>query len=147
MAGLRLDRSRRLERRLHESLAMSDDDQSPPEPDKPRRLSFREANLGPEPPVKPPVFFKTRKRSVSIGLIALGASAAAIYGITHYNSNCDQLPPEQQASCRQGSGHGGGGAHFYSGSSGSTGSSSSDSHSVSRGGFGASGSAHGGSGE
>ncbi len=124
---------------------MSESD-TPPEPsDKPKRLSFREANLGPEhkpePQPKPPGFLARRKRTVAISLLAVGAGAAAIYGIAHYR-NCDSYPPDQAAACRQG---GSGGGRFYYGFS-SSGSSSSDAHSVSRGGFGSTGSAHAGGG-
>jgi hypothetical protein len=133
---------------------MSEDDLPPEDPPKPKRLSFREANLGPEhrpePPAQPHSFFTNRKRSVSIGLIGLGAGAAVIYAVASHRSNCDQNSWDQAtSSCQQGSGHTGGGAHFYSGggSSGSSSSSSSEAGTASRGGFGASGSAHGGGGE
>jgi hypothetical protein len=125
------------------------ENEEPPQAEKPKRLSFREANLGPDPkpelPFKPQGFFSKRKRSVSIGLVTLGASAAALYGLTHRNSNCDQYPPDQTASCRQSAGGhgGGGGAHSFGSSSGS---SSSESSSASRGGFGGTGSAHAGGG-
>ena len=104
---------------------MSEND-TPPEPsDKPKRLSFREANLGPihrpEPPPKPPGFLAKRKRTVAISLLAVGAGAAAIYGVTRYQS-CDSYPPDQAASCRQGGGSSGG--HYYGFSS--SGSSSSE---------------------
>ncbi len=122
----------------------------PPGEEKPKRLSFREANLGPEhkpePSSKLPGFFSKRKRSVGIGLVAIGAGAAALYGFTHRDPHCDQYPPDQAAACRQNAGGhgGGGGAHFFGSSSGS---SSSDSSSASRGGFGGTGSAHASGGE
>jgi hypothetical protein len=126
---------------------MSETNEPPEDSDKPRRLSFREANLGREPappPPKPPGFFTKRKRTVAISLLAVGAGAAAIYGVAHRN-NCDQYPPDQIASCTQRSGSGSG--HYFGSFGSSSGSSSSDASSVSRGGFGSTGSAHGSGGE
>jgi hypothetical protein len=117
-------------------------------PAEPKRLSFREANLGPEhrpeTHTKPHGFFATRKRTVAISLLAVGAGAAAIYGVAHAK-RCDSYPPDQVASCRQGGG--GSGGHYWGFGSGSGNSSStSTSSSVSRGGFGSTGSAHAGGG-
>ncbi len=123
-----------------------DDDTS-----KPRRLGFREANLGPahvpEPPVQPHGFFTKRKRTVAITLLAVGTGAAAIYGLTHRDANCGENSADQWTSgratpCTHGSGGGWHGGYGFS-SSGS----SATPTAASRGGFGSSGSAHGGGGE
>jgi hypothetical protein len=126
---------------------MPETDEPPPE-QTPKRLSFREANLARDPKpdpmlesfTKPHGFFTKRKRSVAVGLLAVGATGALVYGLTHRNPNCDQYPPDKAAACQQGSRSGGGGGGHYFGSS--SGSSSSESSSTSRGGFGSTGSAH-----
>ncbi len=125
---------------------MSETDEPPEEAEKPKRLSFREANLGhghqPEPPpARPPGFLARRKRSVTIGLLAVGAGAAAIYGIAHSNQNCTDTAGQATSCGRAGSS--GGGARYF----GSSGSSSSESSTASRGGFGGSGAAHASGGE
>ncbi|WP_020175718.1 hypothetical protein [Methyloferula stellata] len=128
---------------------MSETGTPPDDPDKPKRLSFREANLGPTHRPEPPLpqmaqgFLVRRKRTVVVTLLAAGAGAAAIYGVAH-SRNCESYPPDQVASCR--SSGGGSGGHYWGGSS-SSGSSSSESSSTSRGGFGFTGSAHASGGE
>jgi len=126
---------------------MSDDEPSS-SVDHPKRPSFREANLGPEPTPRPPqrslAFIRNRKRTVAISLVVMGLGTAAVVQASHRRSDCEWEKNAQGLPLSQCDSHGtsGSGSRSFFSFNSSGGSSGSDHASVSRGGFGSTGSAH-----